>query len=245
MKLFEHRLVFHPDREVAGKPAGVYEDVFFEALDGTRLHGWWIPTKESTHALIVSHGNAGNITYRAEAAEFLRDELGVNVFIYDYRGYGQSDGSPSEEGTYSDIRGAFQHVRSRGFAAESIVLMGQSLGSAVTVELAANEKVGGVILEAPLTSVLAVARKLFWFLPVGWLVSTKYDSLSKIARIGAPIAIVHATGDPVIAYEFGKELFDAAPLPKRFFQVNANLHEGAIMGLGVEEIRRLKAFLKL
>lgn len=243
VKAFEHRLIFFPDREMAGTPAGPFEDVFFEALDGTHLHAWWLPAPDAARALIVSHGNAGNISHRAGAGEFLREELGVNVLMYDYRGYGRSEGSPTEEGTYSDIRGAFKHVRSRGFEPESIVLMGQSLGSAVTVDLAANEKVGGVILEAPFTSVEAVARTLWWSLPLRGLLTTKYDSLSKIVRIQAPIAIVHATGDSVIRYAFGRELFEAANPPKQFFEVRANLHEGAIMGLGLEELRRLKAFL--
>ena len=243
VKVFEHRLIFYPDRQMAGRPAGPFEDVFFEALDGTRLHAWWLPAPDARRALIVSHGNAGNISHRAQAGEFFRDEFGINVLMYDYRGYGRSEGAPSEQGTYSDIRGAYEHVRSRGFQPESIFLMGQSLGSAVTVELAANEEAGGVILEAPFTSVAAVAQRLFWGLPVGGLFRTKYDSLSKIGRIQAPIAIVHATRDPVIAYAFGRELFEAAHAPKQFFELKADLHEGATMGLGVEELRRLRAFL--
>jgi hypothetical protein len=243
VKAFEHRLIFFPDSEMAGTPAGPFEDVFFEAVDGTRLHAWWLPAPNASRVVILSHGNAGNISHRAAEGEFLREELGTNVLMYDYRGYGQSEGSPTEEGTYSDIRGAYNHARSRGFQPESIVLMGQSLGTAVTVDLAANEKVGGVILEAPFTSVAAVARTLWWSLPLRGLITTKYDSLSKIARIQSPIAIVHATGDSVVAYAFGRELFEAANPPKQFFEVRADLHEGAIMGLGVEELRHLKAFL--
>ena len=243
VKAFEHRLIFFPDRETAGKPAGPFEDVFFEAADGTRLHGWWLPKADASRVLIVSHGNAGNISHRAEAGEFVRDEFGINVLMYDYRGYGRSEGAPSEEGTYSDIRGAYAHAQSRGFQPESIALMGQSLGAAITVDLAAGERVACVILEAPFTSVAAMARKLYWFLPLGSLIQTKYDSLSKVSRIRAPIAIVHATRDPVIPQAFGRELFEAASPPKLFFEVKAELHEGAIMGLGVEDLRRLRAFL--
>lgn len=147
------------------------------------------------------------------------------------------------EGTYSDIRGAYEHVRSRGFAPASIILMGQSLGTAVTVDLAATEMVGGIILEAPFTSITAVARKLYWPLPVSWLLSTKYDSLSKISQMQAPLAIVHATEDPVIAYAFGRELFEAANPPKEFFEVKGSVHEGAIMALRLAEIRKLHEFL--
>lgn len=241
--LFEYRLIFFPDRKVVSVPAGRFEDVFFPAIDGTRLHAWWLPEEASSRALIVSHGNAGNISYRGQAGDFLRDELETNVLMYDYRGYGKSDGSPSEEGTYSDIRGAYAYVRSRGFAPETVFLMGQSLGTAVTVDLAANEKVAGVILEAPFTSATAVARRLYWPLPLYLLMSTKYDSLSKIRRINAPLAIVHGTGDSVIPYAFGRELFEAASPPKEFFEVRADVHEGAIMGLGPAEIRKLSEFL--
>ena len=140
----------------AGRPAGLFEDVFFEALDGTRLHAWWLPAPNARRALIVSHGNAGNMSHRAQAGEFFRDEFGINVLTYDYRGYGRSEGAPSEQGTYSDIRAAYEHVRSGGFQPESIFLMGQSLGSAVTVELAANEK------RVALPSVAAVAQSCRW-----------------------------------------------------------------------------------
>ena len=243
VKVFEHRLIFFPDHEMAGTPAPPFEDVFFDALDGTRLHGWWLSAPGAAGALIVSHGNAGNISHRAVAGDFLREELGINVFMYDYRGYGRSDGSPSEEGTYSDIRGAYSQVRSRGFKPESIILMGQSLGTAVTVDLAAAEKVGGVILEAPFTSVAGMARRFWWSLPVRSLLTTKYDSLSKIASVKSPVVIVHATGDSVIPHALGRQLFEAANAPKQFFEVRADLHEGATMGLGLEDLQRLKAFL--
>jgi fermentation-respiration switch protein FrsA (DUF1100 family) len=243
--VLERRFIFFPTREMAETPAGPFEDASFEAIDGTRLHGWWLPAENSSQALIVSHGNAGNIGRRVEAGEFLRRELAVNVLMYDYRGYGQSQGDPTEEGTYSDIRGAYRYVRSRGFEPSAIIVMGQSLGTAVTVDLAANETVGGVLLEAPFTSIPAMARELYWPLPIAWLLSTKYDSLSKITRIKAPVAIIHATRDAIVPYAFGRELYEAAKPPKEFFEVRANVHEGSLMALGLEELRRLRVFLRL
>ncbi|MBI4474239.1 MAG: alpha/beta hydrolase [Acidobacteria bacterium] len=243
VKFFEHRLIFFPDREMAGTPLQPFENVYFKTSDDVQLHGWWLPLPTSRRALIISHGNAGNISYRSEMGDFLRGEMGINVLMYDYRGYGQSAGSPSEAGTYSDIRAAYAYVRRRGFEPSSIVLMGQSLGTAITVDLAAEEPIGGVILEAPFTSIAAMARRLF-ILPLGALVSTKYDSLSKIGRVRAPVAIVHATGDPVIHFQFGRELFEAAKEPKAFFQVDGRLHEGAIMGMGVENFSRLRNFIE-
>jgi uncharacterized protein len=243
MRFFEHSFIYYPSREMVAEPLGQFEDVFFEALDGTRLHGWWFPKNDAANALIVSHGNAGNISRRISMAEFLRNDLGVNVFYYDYRGYGRSEGEPSEAGTYSDAHGAYRHVRGRGFAPDSILLLGQSLGTAITVELAVSEKVAGVILEAPFTSVTAVASRFFWRLPIGLLMKTKYDSLAKISRLRVPIAIIHATEDPVIDYSFGRELFEAANPPKEFFEVRGEFHEGAIKGLGHDALQHLKTFL--
>ncbi len=241
MLLFEHRLIYYPTGGVIGSPSSPHDDVYFEARDGTRLHGWFLP-HGAGRVLIVSHGNGGNIGHRREMADFLRQELEIDVFAYDYRGYGNSDGSPSEEGTYSDIRGAYDYARSRGYAPEKIYLMGQSLGTAVSVDLASEERVGGLILEAPLTSVAGVARRIFG-LPMGWILRTRYDSIGKIGRIRFPIAIIHAQDDPVLPFDLGAELFDAANEPKLFFAVDGEVHEGAIMGLGLEKLGELKEFL--
>ena len=239
--LFEHRLIYYPTGDVNGSPSSPHEDVYFASRDGTRLHGWFVPAG-GERALIVSHGNGGNIGHRREMADFLSRELRIDVFAYDYRGYGNSEGSPSEEGTYSDIRGAYDYVRSRGHVPETIYLMGQSLGAAVTVDLASEERVGGLILEAPFTSIAGVARRIFG-LPIGWILRTRYDSTGKIGRIHVPIAIIHARNDPVLPFDLGVELFDSAKEPKRFFEVDGEVHEGAIMGLGLEKLDKLKEFL--
>jgi fermentation-respiration switch protein FrsA (DUF1100 family) len=165
VRFFEDSLLYYPESELAGTPSVPFEDVSFTATDGTELHGWFIPA-DSQQVLIVSHGNAGNIGDRAVMGEFLLEEFGVNVFMYDYRGYGLSEGKPSEEGTYLDIRAAYQWVLDRGYAPPSIVLFGQSLGSAVTIDLASEAEVGGVIIEAGPTRIGDVVRRHF-HVPVG------------------------------------------------------------------------------
>ncbi len=240
-KFFEHRLIYFPEAGLVATPQSVYEDIFFETDDGVRLHGWLLEA-ESPNILIVSHGNGGNIGYRAEMAEFLREELQVNILIYDYRGYGQSEGAPTEAGTYADIQAAYQTARTRGYPPANIYLMGQSLGTGVSVDLATRVTIGGLILEAPFTSVGATLRHRFR-IPIDWLLETRYDSLGKIERIEAPLAVVHARGDPVVAYALGTALFDAAPEPKRLFTLDADLHEGAMMGLGVQRVGELRAFV--
>jgi len=243
LRIFEKRLVYYPTRELAGRPQSTYEDVIFPAADGQKLHGWFIPHERSPVVLIVSHGNAGNISDRHEMGEYLAEALGVNVLMYDYRGYGQSEGRPSEEGTYSDIRGAYSYVRSRGYAPSMILLFGQSLGTAITIDLASSETVGAVILEAPFTSLGAVARRRAFGLPVDYILTTRYDSLSRVHSIRAPVAVIHANRDPVIPFELGMALYRQLPDPKRFFEVEGELHEGALLGLGLERTRQLKEFV--
>lgn len=157
-QVFEERLIFHPERTLSSSPQSPYEDVQFPAADGTMLHGWFLPFKDSNRVFIISHGNAGNIGYRSEMAQYVRQEFRADVLLYDYRGYGKSSGEPSEQGLYSDLKGALAYVRSRGYSARSVYLMGQSLGTAVTVDLASREPVAGIILEAPFTNVRGVAR---------------------------------------------------------------------------------------
>jgi fermentation-respiration switch protein FrsA (DUF1100 family) len=234
-------LLFYPEPVLAATPSVLFEDVSFDAVDGSLLHGWFLPA-DSARVLIVSHGNAGNIGDRVSMVQFLLEEFEVNVFAYDYRGYGQSEGSPSEQGTYADIRGAYQWARDRGYAPGDIYLFGQSLGSAVTIDLAADTEVGGVIIEAGLTSIADMMRRLF-YLPVGWILRTRYDSLSKVASINAPIAFIHGRDDPVVPFELGEALFETATGPKQLYAVDGAIHEGAIMGLGLERTEELGAFV--
>jgi hypothetical protein len=242
-RLFESRLIFYPERTLAGVPSMAHEDVRFTAADGTQLHGWFLPFKDSNTVFIISHGNAGNIGDRFEMGEYVTQEFQSNTFMYDYRGYGQSEGKPSEVGVYSDLSGALRYVVSRGYPSKSVYLIGESLGTAVTVEIASQEAVGGIILEASFPSARAVARRHMFSLPVDYFLSTRFDSLSKIRKVRAPIAFVHGKHDPVVPFDLGRQLFDAAPEPKKFFQVDAEIHEGALMALGLSRTKELREFL--
>jgi fermentation-respiration switch protein FrsA (DUF1100 family) len=175
--------------------------------------------------------------------DFLHREFHENVFMYDYRGYGQSEGQPSEAGLYSDIRGAVAYLGSRGFDSKSIYLIGQSLGIAVTVDFANQEPVGGIILEAPFPSVRAVARRLLLSVHLDYVMKSRFDSIAKVNGIHAPIVVVHATADPVIPYDLGRTLFDAVPGPKKLFTVQEAVHEGALMSLSTSSIQEIRVFL--
>ena len=243
LRIFESKLVFYPETELSEAPGIPFESIQFPAADGTRLHGWYIPFEESGRVFLISHGNAGNIGDRAVMGEFVQREFRANVLMYDYRGYGRSEGKPSESGLYSDIDGAFSYLRSRGFHSKSIYLIGQSLGTAVTVDLASREPVAGLVLEAPFTSIRAVARHVTWSLPFDYIMSSRFDSLSKLTRVRAPIVVVHGREDPVVPYDLGQLLFDGIPGPKRFFTANGAVHEGALMSLSSTAIGEIRVFL--
>jgi len=231
VRAFEPRMIFFPDYpgrlEGDWHPRGLAsEDVWITAADGTRLHAWWIPNASAKFTFLAFHGNASNIANRAPAYEFLHETPG-NVLAVEYRGYGHSGGTPSEKGFYHDAQAAYQYlVNTKGVEPRSVISFGQSLGTAVAADLAAHQSVGGIILEAPFPSASRVARKIFWFLPgLSLLVHGQFDTESKLKQITAPILVVHCTQDPVLPFEFGREVFDAARSRKQFLEIRGSCHE--------------------
>ena len=220
----EARFIYFPSRELTADPAAVglaFRDVAFAAADGVKLHGWLIPGRSPT-TLLYSHGNGGNMAGRVTIARMLVDRLGVGVFMYDYRGYGRSEGAPSEAGLVSDALGARAALLREGVAADDIVYFGRSLGSAVTVDLALAHPPRGVVLESPFASVRAMANTV---LPAaGYLFSTRWDSLAKIGKLRAPLLVLHGDADETIPYAQGQALFAAAPEPKTFFTIRGGRH---------------------
>ncbi|MGB9431580.1 MAG: alpha/beta hydrolase [Candidatus Acidiferrum sp.] len=175
---------------------------------------------------LAFHGNASNIANHAPTYEFLRDTP-ANILAVEYRGYGHSGGKPSEGGFYLDAEAAYQFlVSKKRIEPKSIVSFGQSLATAVAADLAAHHKVGGLILEAPLPSASRAARKIFWFLSgLSLLVHSQFDTISKLRHITSPILVVHCTQDPVLPFQFGQEVYNAAPSPKRFPRIDGECHE--------------------
>jgi len=220
----EARFIYYPSRALAADPSSAglrFGDVTFAAADGVALHGWLIAGRTRT-VLLYSHGNGGNIGDRVRIARLLVEQLGVGVFMYDYRGYGRSQGAPSEAGLVSDAVGARAALLREGVAAEHIVYFGRSLGSAVTVDLALAHPPRGVVLESPFTSVRAMGNAV---LPgAGYLFSTRWDSLAKIGRLRAPLLVIHGEQDEVVPFAQGRELFGAAPEPKTFVTLRDSRH---------------------
>jgi fermentation-respiration switch protein FrsA (DUF1100 family) len=220
----EERFIYYPSRALVADPSRVglaFRDVAFTAADGVQLHGWLIPGRTPT-TLLYSHGNAGNIADRVGVARLLVDELGVGLFMYDYRGYGRSAGSPSEAGLVSDAVGARAALLREGVAVEHVVYFGRSLGAVVTVDLALAHPPRAVVLEAPFTSMRAIVNTV---VPgAGYLFRTRWDSLAKIPRLRAPLLVLHGDADEVVPYAQGCALFAAAPAPKTFFTIRGGRH---------------------
>jgi len=170
--------------------------------------------------VLLLHGNAGNISHRLEKIAILRD-AGADVCIIDYRGYGRSAGTPTEAGTYRDARAAYDCLaKTMNRAPRNIVVYGESLGSAVAVELATRVPVGGVVIEEAFTSVPEVGQKLFPMLPVHWLVRNRYDTIHKIDRLNAPLLIFHSRQDELFPYQYAERLLAAAKVPKQLVELH-------------------------
>jgi fermentation-respiration switch protein FrsA (DUF1100 family) len=227
--LFENSLIFHPDPHPSGnwRPAGLaFEDVFFESEDGTALHGWYVRHPTPKAHVLFSHGNAGNITHRADLVRLLRDECQVSVLVYDYRGYGRSEGKPNEHGVIADGRAARQRLGElAGIESVEVVLLGRSLGGAVAVALAAERAPRALVLESTFSSMPEVARHHFPFVPTKMLMRTRLNSEEKIRDYKGPLLQSHGTRDEVIPYEIGKKLYAAAPAGKKeFFEIPGGRH---------------------
>lgn len=236
MMFLENSLIFFPTPYPDGdwQPREISpEDAWFQAADGTRLHGWYLPHHNPRAVVLFCHGNAGNITYRAEMLRALHDLVGVSVLIFDYRGYGRSEGKPDEAGILQDARAAWRWLAIReGIDPYDVVLMGRSLGGAVAVDLAvdlAAERaddagVKALVLESTFTSIPDVAAYYYPWLPVRMLIRNKFDSLAKISAYHGPLLQSHGASDTIIPYRFGRRLFEVANEPKRFITIVGRDH---------------------
>lgn len=222
---FEDRMIYFPVR--GGRVDGAGEDVTLRSADGVRLHARYLPRDPGAPTLLYLHGNAGNLAERSDLLQYFA-ELGANVLALDYRGYGQSEGVPSEAGLYADVRAAYAWLRELT-PAPRIVVLGESLGGGPACELAVSEPVGGLILLATFTSVPDMAAHFYPWLPTRWLVRTRFDNLSKVARVRAPKLFVHSRMDEVVPFEMGQRLFAAAPEPKQALWLDRSSHNALFL----------------
>ncbi len=246
LMFFEKSLIFFPSRYPAGywkvPPDVAIKDAEFAAADGTRLHGWYLPQERPTAVILFSHGNAGNITNRLPVLRRLSEDVGASVLIFDYRGYGRSQGSPDEKGVLQDARAARAWLAERaGVEEREIVLLGRSLGGAVAVDLAAEDGARGLVLQSTFTSIPDMASYHYPWLPVRAVLRTRLDALSKIGSYHGPLLQSHGSGDTIVPYALGKQLFDAANEPKRFIPLENCDHNDSEPS---SYYRELKAFVE-
>jgi hypothetical protein len=228
LRWFEHSQVYHPERMLATTGAALgrpFEDALFKAGDGVILDGWFFPASTNSHrrrlAILLCHGNAGNISHRLDTCVALL-ATGANVFVFDYRGYGRSQGRPSEEGTYRDAQAAYQWLRQKGFSGTNIIAFGESLGGGVAAELAARELIGGLVLQSTFTSIPNMGAELFPWLPVRWLGTIRYDTRSKLPRLKVPVLVMHSPADELIGFHHGQRNFAAANEPRLFWELRGD-----------------------
>jgi fermentation-respiration switch protein FrsA (DUF1100 family) len=234
-----------PSREIEATPGDIgldYEPLTLATRDDEQLDAWFIPADPARGVVLFCHGNAGNISHRLVSIQLFH-ELGLSVLIFDYRGYGQSTGKPTEKGTYRDADAAWDYlVTQRGIPAEHIILFGRSLGASIAADLATRQSAAAVILESGFTSVPDVAANLYPWLPVRWLSRYQYDTRKKLAKIHSPVLIVHSRDDEIISYSNGERLFEAANEPKQFLQLRGGHNDGFFVS-GKDYIQGLDSFL--
>jgi fermentation-respiration switch protein FrsA (DUF1100 family) len=244
----EQMFLYFPDKALVMTPATVrleYEDVSFGAEDGTRLHGWYLSGEPGKPVLVFCHGNAGNISHRVDNLRLLR-RLGLAVFIISYRGYGRSEGTPSEKGTYSDMRGALAWLKGRGWSADRMIYFGRSVGAGVALQLALEQPPGALVLESPFTSIPAMGRlhyPLLWRL-AGWALDARYDNLAKIGQLRSPLLVFHGERDEIVPHRMGMELFDRAPQPKSFHSIAGAGHNDTYDVGGAPYWQRWREFVE-
>jgi uncharacterized protein len=215
------------------------EDVQFVTEDGVRLHGWFVRKPDARWVTLHLHGNGGNLTHRSFSARHITD-AGSSVLLLDYRGYGKSEGRPGEQGLYKDATAGYNYLLGLGYRPEQIIAHGESLGTAVAADLVIRHPCAGLILEAPFTSAAAVAGRV---LPViGPLLIGGFNTRSKMRLVRVPVFIIHGDRDEVIAYEFGQELYAAAPEPKQFWTLEGATHNNLHIAGAKEFSRRLSGF---
>ena len=246
--IFENKIIFYPSRYPEGfwnpASAGVpAQDIYFMAEDGVKLHGWFIPAQNAVATLLWFHGNAGNLSHRLDNIQRLAP-LNLNIFIFDYRGYGRSEGEPDEQGIYMDSQAAYKKaLEMDGVSIDALFLFGRSLGGICAVETALNNPARGLILESVFTSASDMSRKVFPLIPLGWALRSKLDAIGKVPHLKLPKLFLHGTRDEIVPYDLGRKLFDHAGEPKTFYAIEGAGHNDTYIMGGRDYYNALNRFI--
>lgn len=228
LTVFQAKFVFLPGKTIFMTPddKGMDFDEFWVTTpDGNKVNGWFIKAANPKGTLLFCHGNAGTISHRIESAEIFLD-LGLNVVLYDYRGYGSSSGTPSENNTYEDTEAVWNYLMlEKKLSASEIIVLGRSMGGPVAANIAKNVNPKMCILESTFTSVHDVAKERFPIFPTKWLVTIHYPTVDYIKELKCPLLVVHSTDDEFIPYKMGEENFAVAHEPKEFLKLSGGHNE--------------------
>ncbi len=228
----QSRLVYYPVSDISATPADIglsYDDIVFQAEDGVRLTGWYIPSVKPGGVLLFCHGNGGNISDRLDTIEIVH-RLGLNMFIFDYRGYGKSAGKPDEKGTYLDAEAAWRWiVNEKGVSPDDFIIMGRSLGGAIAAWLAVKHPPKACIIESAFTSARDMGAEMYPWLPVRFISRFRYATIDYLKELACPVLIVHSPDDDIIPYHHGKRLFEAAHAPKEFLETAGAHNDGFLV----------------
>lgn len=246
--LRQSALLYQPNvsgRTLTPTPGAIdipFEDLRIWTTDGVSLHAWWVPASEGRPVVLFCHGNAGSIADRLDTIRILR-RLDLNLLIFDYRGYGESTGRPSESGTYRDAEAAWRHlVEERGCSPDQVILFGRSLGAAIAAHLARDVRPAALVLESAFTSLPDIAAHHFWYLPARRLARFRYSTLDAVRHVESPTLVIHSADDNVVPIEQGRRVFDHAQGPKRFLLILGS-HDQGFLASGTRYTEGLRRFL--
>src|SRR5262245_46041302 len=215
-----------PGRALTATPADIglaFEEARIMTADGLELHGWYVPAEPDASVVLFCHGNAGNISHRLERLQFFHD-MGLAVLLFDYRGYGKSQGAPDELGTYRDAQAAWDFLtHTKGISSAHIVIFGESLGGAIAAHLARDvTSAGALILASTFTSAPDLASEFYWYLPVRLLARFQYPTAEYVSQVRVPTLVIHSQDDEIAPFSHGRKLFERAAGPKAFLEISGD-----------------------
>ena len=250
VSLFQSKYIYHPRRELLGTPSAVglaYDSLMLKTDDGETIHAWYVPCKPASgnggRTVLFCHGNGGNMANRLGTL-LTFNELGFNTLVFDYRGYGRSSGTPSEQGTYSDAQACWDYlVSERQLQPSEIVLYGRSLGGAIASELAGRVTPSALVLESVFESMPAMASVVFPFLPISLFCRFKYDNTENVSKVRCPVMVAHSQEDATCPYDQGRRVYEAVPGIKQFVEMQGG-HNGGGLDTNPHYQAAFLAFLK-
>ena len=214
--------LYRPLREVSYTPDELgldFDKVTLSTADDLQLSGWYVPADSAEFTVLFCHGNGGNMMHRLDSINVFYN-LGLNCFIFDYRGYGDSQGKPSEEGTYLDTMAAYKWLtEEKKISPDNIIVFGRSMGASIAAQLASKVEVTALIIESAFTSYVDIGQKFYPYMPVRWFARFSYQTIDYIKSVHCPVMIIHSRGDEIVPFEFGLELYEVANKPKEFVEI--------------------------